>query len=374
MEQNVSYGTKQLKELQMIVRKESLGAFLCTSPSTLRYLVDLPVPPSGRKAFLVVEPRQATIFVSQVHEAEVRRLPMVRAGVAAVNVDMRHEGMLALISRHLSRTKTCFIEEKDLLLSEYDAFKERLTEKDLQKGSSFIEDIRMTKTKGERLRLRKAASIADKVFIDVVLLLKNENYRKYTEMDIAERISSIGKTYGAEGTSFPAIVACGAGSAEPHYEPKVKKLKEHTSLLLDFGFTYKGYHSDMSRTLFLGMPTKKMRHIYELVLKNNIERIAECKEGTPLKTLAENAVGLFDARGYAEQSIHSLGHGVGVNIHERPFFGTDAETPLREGMVLTIEPGLYFPGHFGVRIEDMVLVTKKGPVTLTRSPRTITII
>lgn len=173
---------------------------------------------------------------------------------------------------------------------------------------------------------------------------------------------------GGEGWGFDPIVSFGQGSSQPHYRTGSKQIGQGP-VLLDFGVIFRGYTGDLTRTMYIGKAHDTFREMYKLVLECNRLCIAACKPGIPAYQLHKVAVDFFQEHGVDTSFLHGLGHGVGLNIHEEPFFRSNCQTMLQPGMVITIEPGLYFPGEFGIRIEDYVIVTETGCEVLSTSPK-----
>lgn len=180
------------------------------------------------------------------------------------------------------------------------------------------------------------------------------------------------KLIGADDVAFSPIVASGHNSSMPHAVPGTRKIKDGDIILIDMGCKYKGYCSDMTRAMFVNYIDDEYRIPYEICLKNNEMSEREMRDGKNMKSIAQSSNNDLKQNGYVP--LHSLGHGVGLDIHEEPFFGIIYDQPLKENMVLTVEPGVYKPGQFGIRIEDTVLVTKHGIERLTKSPKEPTII
>ena len=173
----------------------------------------------------------------------------------------------------------------------------------------------------------------------------------------------------SDGISFDPIVASGENSSKPHAVPTDRVIKENDIITIDMGCKIKGYCSDMTRTIFLGEPTDEQKYVYDLVLKNQLKSLYEMKDGASIKDISKIVTSNFALAGY--DLVHSLGHGVGLDIHEVPFIRESNDHTLKEKMVVTNEPGIYIPGNFGVRIEDTVLITKDGPEVLTKSRKSL---
>ena len=188
-----------------------------------------------------------------------------------------------------------------------------------------------------------------------------------TEKEIAFEIEKFFITNGADGLAFDTIVASGPNTSMPHAVPTDRKIESGDPITIDMGCKYKGYCSDMTRTVFAGYVPQFMKPVYDLVLKNQIRVSEDLKEGANLKIIAKSVDSEFKLNGV--NMIHSLGHGVGLEIHEYPFVSTKYDFILKENMVITNEPGIYITNRFGVRIEDTVLITKYASQNLTMSEK-----
>lgn len=238
----------------------------------------------------------------------------------------------------------------------------------LMETEHIVEAQRVIKDEREIQYIEKACEITDKCFEYLKTFIKIG----MTEKEIAFEIEKFYKTNGADDISFEPIVASGHNSSMPHAVPGTRKIKDGDLILIDMGCKYKGYCSDMTRMMFVNYMEDEYKEAYEICLKNNESAEHELKDGKNMKVIAQNSNNDLKQNGYTP--LHSLGHGVGFDIHEEPFFGIVYDQPLKENMVITIEPGVYKPGQFGIRIEDTVLITKLGCQKLTRSPKEPTII
>ncbi|HBG82031.1 TPA: Xaa-Pro dipeptidase [candidate division CPR2 bacterium] len=236
-------------------------------------------------------------------------------------------------------------------------------------ASEIIKNLRTTKDPQEIEYLTKAAEVTDLAFQHIV---KKINLGM-TEKEISREIQAFLFKEG-DGVAFGPIVASGVGSAIPHYRPTDKKIKKGDMLLLDFGGAYKGYLGDMTRTIFLGKPTERQKEVYNLVLKAQQEALKTIRPGIRASKPHETVLRFFGTENLAENFLHGTGHGVGLNIHEAPSLSPRGDSKIREGMVFSVEPGLYFENWGGVRIEDVVTVTKDGYRNLTRSSKEMIII
>jgi Xaa-Pro aminopeptidase len=191
------------------------------------------------------------------------------------------------------------------------------------------------------------------------------------EVEVAAEVEYQARLIGAEGMSFETIVASGQRSALPHGRATDARLPRKGFLTLDFGIILGGYCSDMTRTVHLGKPSAKERNAYEVVLEAQEAGVLAVRAGAVCSDVDEAARSVLRRAGLAEAFSHSTGHGVGLEIHESPRIGAGQKNRLQAGMVITIEPGVYLPGEFGIRIEDMVAVTRDGGQVLTPAPKAL---
>ncbi len=209
--------------------------------------------------------------------------------------------------------------------------------------------------------LTRAADIAVRVFPHILAAIRPG----VTEKDIARLIAKKIREYGGEKLSFPTLVASGERSALIHGKPTQKKLRIGDQILLDYGAVYKGYHSDISRTVFLGTMTAKQKKIYTIVLKAQQRAEKKLKAGADCAVIDSYARNFITRAGFGKRFPHSTGHGLGLVIHDTPRIGKKSEEKLKKGDIVTIEPGIYINGWGGIRIEDDHVITQKGAVCLT---------
>ena len=259
-------------------------------------------------------------------------------------------------------------EEGYVTYAKYKEFMHKYKINSLVETENIIEKQRMIKDENEIKNITKACEITDSCFKYLLGFIK----KGMTEKEIAIEIEKFFRLNGAEGLAFDTIVASGVNSSMPHAVPTNKKIESGDPITIDFGCKYNGYRSDMTRTIFVDFVQDYYKKVYDLVLKNQLLIEKEIKDGMNSKTLFKMVESDFKVNGY--DFIHALGHGVGLDIHERPFIGRKDEMLLKENMVITNEPGIYIPGKFGVRIEDTVLVTKEGAVSLTKSDKNYCVI
>jgi Xaa-Pro aminopeptidase/Xaa-Pro dipeptidase len=230
-----------------------------------------------------------------------------------------------------------------------------------------VEELRMIKDSFELDIMRKAAEIADSAFEHILKFIQPG----MTEREIGIELEMHMKKNGASALSFPSIVASGTRSSLPHGEATDKRIAEGEFLTLDFGCVYREYCSDMTRTIVIGKPSGKMAEIYGVVLEAQLLAAKSFREGAVAVDVDKVARDYIAKAGYGENFGHSLGHGVGRQVHEAPTIGFRNASVLKAGMVLTNEPGIYLPGFGGVRIEDILVITGSGSEILSKSTKEI---
>lgn len=227
-----------------------------------------------------------------------------------------------------------------------------------------------SKKPDEIAAIRLAQAVTEDVFTHVLGLLKPG----MTEREVAAEIVYQHLRRGAERMSFEPIVASGPNAALPHARPSARVIEARDVVLIDMGCFVDGYASDMTRTVFVGPPTDEMRKVYQVVLEAQMKALEVAQAGMKSCDLDNAARDVIKAAGYGDSFSHSLGHGVGLQIHEWPRVSYQVEEPLPPGAVVTLEPGIYLPNRFGVRIEDMVVLRENGCENLTAAPKELLVL
>lgn len=373
--------------LKKAIRGKGLGAVLLDSPSNLYYYtgftggeaVFLMTADSGQDSgYIITDSR----YYEQV-EKECPELTLVRlektdystvvkellekigilggamndgAPSAGAEKESNEKGGVAIeasmsLSRYLKLCKTCgaalFQIEEDL-----------------------IQESRMVKDEEELLKIAKAEAIGDLAFDYILDVIKPG----VTEAEIALELEFFMKRQGASKLSFDTIVASGPNSSMPHAQVTDRKLEKGDFVTMDFGCVYQGYCSDMTRTVALGTPSDEMRKVYQIVLDANMRAMDGIRAGAECREIDALARDYIAKQGYGDFFGHGLGHSVGLEIHEEPRFSPKCKVVTKENMVITDEPGIYLPGQFGVRIEDLVVVKKDGCDCLSHSPKELIVL
>lgn len=270
--------------------------------------------------------------------------------------------------------KTVYIESERATVSELNKWRDSFKGIDFDatnRLSDVLEKMRIIKTADELKKIEAAQRIAERAFATLINGLRPG----MTERQAGLRLDYLMLEYGADALSFDTIAASGPNSAVPHAVPTNRPLQNGDFFTLDFGAVKDGYHSDMTRTVAVGRPSDEMRRVYDAVNFANADGMKAVRAGVSGKLVDSVARGTLDSRGYEKYFGHGLGHGVGLEIHENPRLSPKSRDTLQAGMVVTIEPGVYIPeSGFGVRIEDMVVVTENGCVNLTRTEKSLIVI
>ncbi|WP_019781862.1 M24 family metallopeptidase [Streptococcus sobrinus] len=268
------------------------------------------------------------------------------------------------------KLKTIGFEGEAISYNFYQHLRSIFTGYQLESLNDLIENLRMIKDSGEIETIGQACKISDQAFLDALDFIKPN---QTSEIDLANFLDFRMRGLGASGPSFDFIVASGQRSAMPHGRASDKIIRQGETLTMDFGCIYNHYVSDMTRTIHIGQPSDEERAVYELVLKSNRAVIDDVKAGIKRCDYDRIARQVIAQAGYGDFFTHGIGHGIGLAIHEIPYFGQSADL-VEAGMTITDEPGIYLDGKFGVRIEDDILVTKTGCQVLTQAPKELIVI
>lgn len=281
------------------------------------------------------------------------------------------EQITQLMKKH--NAHSIAVEAADMTLSQIAFYEKKFPEFDFIKDNELSDNItvmRSVKSSDEIEKIKSAQKIAEKAFDEILNFIKPG----VTEREISLALDGQMLKNGAEALSFETIALCGSNTSMPHGVPSETAVKNGNFVLMDFGAVYDGYHSDMTRTVCVGEPSEKMVRVYDVVYEAQLKALATVRAGITGSELDLSARRFIEDAGFGECFGHSLGHGVGMEIHEHPVASSKSEDLLSENMIVTIEPGIYLPGEFGVRIEDFVVVTEKSCENLTKCPKKMIIL
>jgi len=344
----------KIKRFQKFLRRKNIDAAVIanlknTDPS-LYYFTGLELSYS----FLIIPKKGNSVLLTNKleYERSVRY-----SGIE--KVVLFEKPAFEFLSKYLKK-KTIGINKSIISLNAFREMKKYIKKKKYVDISEILLKSRQKKEPDEIRNLKKACIITDKIFAKLI-----KNFKFKTEAEIEAFLYKEAQNYGCT-LSFSPIVASGKGGSMPHYRPKKVKLRKGF-MIFDFGVNYNGYMSDISRTVYIGKPSKKEKEMYGMLLQVQKDAIKYVRPGMKAGKLMQF---VKDSLGkYEEYFIHGLGHGVGVEIHELPSIHEESKDVFGIGDTFTIEPGVYFPGKYGIRIEDDILLTKKGKTVLTKSSK-----
>ncbi len=278
-------------------------------------------------------------------------------------VIVTYSELYVAIDKELKRlnVKSVGYEENYLTVGEFKDIKAALEGYQLKPASDILAQKRIIKTEAEIAKIENSQRIAEKALTKILPLVKPG----VTEREVSAELMFEMIRLGADTLAFDNIVSFGENSADPHHHPSDKKLEKNDLILIDFGARTAGYCSDMTRTFTLGSPADELKAVHGIVAEAQAYALKHIKAGMTGKEADSLAREYIRANGYVKEFGHSLGHGVGIEIHENPRLGVSSETVLQTGMVVTVEPGIYIEGLGGVRIEDLVVVQDDGVLNLT---------
>ena len=259
-------------------------------------------------------------------------------------------------------------EENAVSFAMYQALKKVLPpQTTLSPASGLLSSLRETKDEAELLLMKKAQEITDRAFTEIL----NDIRPGVKETELAARLTYLQMKYGAQKNSFDPIVASGANGSKPHAIPTKKEIRTGEFVTMDFGCVYQGYCSDMTRTVCVGTPNAEMEKVYYTVLEAQKAGIAAARAGVSGKDIHNAAASVIEKAGYGEYFGHGFGHSLGIEIHEAPNANLRNPFPMPFHAVVSAEPGIYLPGRFGVRIEDVLVYEKDGCLDITASPKNL---
>jgi Xaa-Pro aminopeptidase len=353
----------RLRAVRAAMSADNTEALLVTHLPDVRWACGF----SGSNAALVITAKQSVLFTD---------------GRYTVQAKQEARGTRVVIARKSALKEACALLETLAKQAAFDPEHTTVAALDMMRSAvtgkirrSFfvplkkliIAELRMVKDAEELKLMRKAAALGDRIFNELLPDISSG----VPETSIAARLEFLAREMGAEGMSFDTIVASGERSAMPHGKASDRKVTRNGFITLDFGVILKGYCSDMTRTVCVGKLSAEQRAAYDAVLEAQQAGVAAVRPGATCGEVDEAARAVLRTAGLARYFTHSTGHGVGLEIHEAPRLAAEQTLELKPGMVVTVEPGVYLAGKFGIRIEDMVAVTRRGNSVLTQAPKAL---
>lgn len=354
--------TGRLVNLREKLREKGMDAALVTKRENCIYLSGF----TGDDTYLIITGSEAVLLT------DFRYVEQAQMQSPLYNV-IEYKGSMLVALDEILRARgieKLGFEEENMSYAKYDQYNSKLSAKELIPMGGMIEKLRIVKDTEEIEIIKKAQEIADKTFSHILGFIKPG----VTELELSAEMEYHMKKLGAKGPSFEIIAASGTRSSLPHGAASRKTIETGDTITFDFGALYSEYCSDMTRTVFLGKPADEMVRIYNTVLDAQMKALEGAKRGLLGKEIDAIARDIIYAAGYEGRFGHGLGHGVGLEIHEDPRVSPAGNIRMEDGMVITIEPGIYVPGLGGVRIEDMVVINGDEPVNLTASAKNLIVI
>jgi len=362
------YLQARVHALQQRITAWKVSALLLTNPRDIYYLTGF----TGEDSWALVprnnlrSPRNSR--PARVHILSDFRFQEELAHVAPQAVRHIRKGLLSAelqkVARQL-RLRKLALQSDYLTLAQRKKIAGVLGAANLRDVDDGLLQQRSVKDAGEVAAIRRALAIQQQAFRKMRAWLKPGR----TEYEVAAYLDYQMRLLGAEGSSFPTIIAADANASLPHAVPGPRKIRAGGTVLIDWGARYRGYCGDLTRVLALGSMPAKIREIYRIVLEAQLAGIAAIAPGKALQEVDAAARKIIKKAGYAQHFGHGLGHGIGLNIHEQPVLAPQAKGVLEPGQIVTVEPGIYLPGIGGVRIEDDILVTANGATVLSDLPK-----
>ena len=357
---------KRIERIQKELKKRSLDAILISSSSHIAYLTGYGgFSDIEREAFMFISLQNALLFTDRRY---LGALAHVKPTISLKEISLKNP-----LSRHVGgilrslNAQRVGIEKEHVTVEEY----ENLNLSSVAIPHSILADLRQIKTKEEIALLQKACDLTDKAYARLLSYVKPG----ISEKELAAKLEYWIKKQGAD-VAFPPIIAFGKNSATPHHKTGDQRLAIKDHVLIDFGVRYQLYCSDMTRVVFVGKPSDEQKRMYQTVHdagQKALDFLSSDHQSVQASRVDDVARRYIISKGYPSIP-HSLGHGVGIEVHESPRISPVSKDILKQGMVFTIEPGIYDRKLGGVRIEDVVVLEKKGPSIITHSPKSLTIL
>lgn len=354
-----------MQEVIARMKERGLDGLFLNNNSNIRYVSGF----TGADSYIFLLPDSRYFITDYRYTEQAER---ESSSFQIITVDREFETMehklAELIARH--NVKSVAFEERHASYQLVENLRTALPGVALTPADDLVEQVRYVKTEEEIAKIKQASVITDKVFEEMLGYLQPGN----TEVDLAFTLERLIRENGGDDIAFPVIILSGKNTSMPHGIPSRKKVEKGDFITLDFGALFQGYRTDMTRTVIIGKPDKQQRKVYDMVKGAQEQAVAAMVAGVPgiaVDRVVKNFFARFDYLPFAGKGC---GHGLGLDIHERPFMNAKCTDILQENCVVTMEPGLYIPLWGGVRIEDTVLVQSHGREILSKSPKELLIL
>ncbi|SDQ34496.1 M24 family metallopeptidase [Natronobacterium texcoconense] len=358
---------KRLERARKVLTEQGVDALVCFPSSNMHYLAGFEEEPMERHLFLFVTPEAELFVAPEMYDDQIRDASPV-TDVRTWSDGDDPTDLLERVGEELDLAGGHFLIDDRMWALFTQDLRATFPEATFGLASEVVDDLRIRKDEAELEALRKAASISDAVSEEVRAL--GSDAIGMTENELAAEIGERLANAGGEGVSFETVVGSGPNGARPHHRHGDRTIEAGDPVVLDFGTYADGYPGDQTRTVvFDGEPPAEYEGVHDAVLEAQQAAVAAVEPGVAAEAIDRAARDVLEDRGYGDQFIHRTGHGVGLDVHEPPYITAGNGCELEPGMVFSIEPGVYLEGEFGVRIEDLVVVTEDGCERLNDSPR-----
>ena len=351
----------KVEKLRKVMMEENLDGLVITNPYNRRYMTGF----TGTAGVVLITNSRA-LFIT-----DFRYTQQAEDQVPSFDIIEHKEGVIKEIANQVEKSaiKRLGFEKNDLTYAIYEQY-EQAIKTELIPVEGLVEKLRIIKTDEELSVMKEAARIADAAFDHILTVIKPG----VTEIEVSNELEFFMRKQGATSSSFDIIVASGYRSALPHGVASEKKIKKGELVTLDFGALYKGYCSDITRTVAVGEISDELEKIYDTVLQAQLKGVEGIKAGITGREADALTRDYIKEEGFGEYFGHSTGHGLGLEVHEGPGLSFRTDQVLEPGMVVTVEPGIYVPNVGGCRIEDDIIITKDGNERLNHSPKELIIL
>ncbi|MTI47388.1 M24 family metallopeptidase [Sporosalibacterium faouarense] len=352
------------------MKKEDIDGIVLFPSSNLYYMTGFKTFPEGRLLLAVLPVEGEPFFVApKLYESQIKKDSYYQEMILWKDEENPYE-VLKNTMEEKGIDKSKLAVDDTMWAEQLLHMAEVLPEQEFVPLGNMLNGLRLIKSQEEIEKIQKSSDIVDGVI---------EELKKYikpgmTEIEVAAFMEFEMRKRGSEGPSFDTIVGSGINGALPHYNAGQKKIESGEFVVLDFGATYEGYCSDTTRTLAVGEPSEKMKEVYNIVKEAQELGVKTARPGIKAKEVDKAVRNYIEEKGYGEYFTHRTGHGLGLQVHEDPYISGVSEIVLETGMVFSIEPGIYLEGEFGVRIEDIVVVTEDGCERFNKTSKELTII
>ena len=358
------YKMNHIAKIQSKLSDSGLDAIIVSSERNQRYTVDFPL----MDAYILVAQKHVFLITDRRYEEAAKG---ALSGLMEILIAAPGEDKAGLLrsAANMCGAVRIGIEEEKLNIGEYEMLQREL-DIALIPAQVVFRELRSSKTPEEQHYMRQSQAIAEAALAEVLPLI----HPGMTERQVAAELIYRMLRHGSDGGECRPIVVSGERTSLPHGEPTDRVLRAGEFLTMDFGCLKNGYCSDMTRTVAIGHATEEMRHIYSIVLQAQLAGIAAAKAGVTGREIDSAARHVIQEAGYGDFFGHSFGHGIGLEGHEIPGAGSSSLIPLPAGAMISAEPGIYLPNKFGVRIEDVLIITETGCNVITKAPKELLII